>query len=131
MKYMLMMNATKADLKSFGTTLGPDDIQAHIRFMIALNAELKASGELVDAQGLTGPEQAKVVRARDGGGPPAVTDGPFAEAKEFLAGYWLLDCKSPERVYEIAARISGAPGRGGVPLNFPVEVRPVGVKPEV
>jgi hypothetical protein len=129
MKYMLLMSATRADLQSFGTILGPDDIQAHVRFMKELNVELKASGELVDAQGLAGPEQAKLVRARAGGGPPAVTDGPFAEAKEFLAGYWLLDCKSPERVYEIAARISGAPGKGGVPMNFAVEVRPIGVAP--
>ena len=69
--------------------------------------------------------------ARAGGGPPLVTDGPFAEAKEFLAGYWVLDCKSPERVYEIAARISAAPGRGGAPMNFAVEVSPVGVAPDV
>jgi hypothetical protein len=130
MKYMLMMNATKSDWQSFGT-MSPDDIRAHIKFMKALNVELKASGELVDAQGLTGPEQAKVVRAGAGGGPPAVTDGPFPEAKEFLAGYWVLDCKSPERVYEIAARISRAPGRAGTSMSIPVEVRPVGVAPEV
>jgi hypothetical protein len=99
--------------------------------MMDLNADLKASGELLDAQGLSGPEQAKVLRTRPGGGPPAITDGPFPESKEFLAGYWLLECKSLERVYEIASRISGAPGRAGVPLNIPVEIRPVGVAPEV
>jgi hypothetical protein len=131
MKYMLLMSATKADLRSFGTTLGPEDIRAHIRFMKDLNAELRASGELVDAQGLAPPDQTRLVRARAGGGPPVVTDGPFAEAKEFLAGYWLLDVASPERVYEIAARISAAPGRGGAPLNFAVEVSPVGVAPQV
>jgi hypothetical protein len=130
MKYMLLMSATKTDLQSFGTSLGPDDIRAHIKFMHELNAELRASGELVDAQGLTGPEETRLVRARAGGGAPVVTDGPFAEAKEFLAGYWLLDCKTVDRVYQIAARISGAPGRQGAPLNFPVEVRPVGVAPE-
>jgi hypothetical protein len=131
MKYMLLMSTTRANLESFGKTMTPDDFAAHVRFMHTLNEELKASGELVDAQGLTGPEQAKLVRAREGGGPPVVTDGPFAEAKEFLAGYWLLDCKSPERVQEIAARISAAPGRKGAPLNFALEVRPVGVAPEV
>ncbi|HKO90496.1 MAG TPA: YciI family protein, partial [Polyangiaceae bacterium] len=101
-----------------------------VAFMRQLNKDLSASGELVDAQGLTGPEQAKVVRAR-GGEPPAVTDGPFLEAKEFLAGYWVLDCRSPERAIEIAARISAAPGRGGAPLNIPVELRPVGSPPKV
>jgi len=129
MKYMLMMNATKADWGAFGT-MSTQDIQAHIAFMRQLNTELGASGELVDAQGLTGPEQAKVVRAR-GGEAPAVTDGPFSEAKEFLAGYWVLDCRSDARVIEIAARISAAPGRAGAPLNIPVELRPIGAPPQV
>jgi len=130
MKYMLMMNSTKANWDSFATTLTHDEIMAHVTFMKKLNEELKASGELVDAQGLTGPEQTKVVRAR-AGGPPVVTDGPFPEAKEFLAGYWILEVKSPERIMEIAAYISAAPGRGGAPLNIPVEVRPVGSAPPV
>ena len=129
MKYMLMMNATAKDWSGFGA-MAPQDIQAHIGFMRQLNKELGASGELVDAQGLTGPEQAQVVRAR-GGEAPAVTDGPFSEAKEFLAGYWVLDCRSHERVIEIAARISAAPGRGGAPLNIPVELRPIGAPPQV
>jgi len=60
-----------------------------------------------------------------------VTDGPFAETKEYLMGFWILDVKSPERIVEIAAHISGAPGAGGVPMNFPVEIRPVGQAPEV
>jgi hypothetical protein len=131
MKYMLMMNSTKANWDSFATTLTHDDIMAHVRFMKELNERLKASGELVDAQGLTGPEQTKIVRARAGGGPPAITDGPFPEAKEFLAGYWILDVKSHERIIEIAAYISSAPGRAGAPLYIPVEVRPVGEAPPV
>jgi hypothetical protein len=60
-----------------------------------------------------------------------VTDGPFPESKEFLAGYWIVDCKSQERVIELAGYISTAPGRDGAPLNFPVEIRPVGVAPKV
>jgi len=130
MKYMLMMNATKGDWSGFGK-MPPQDIMAHIKFMKDLNVELKASRELVDAQGLSGPEQAKIVRAKGPGGGVAVTDGPFPEAKEFLAGYWLLECKSLERVVEIAARISAAPGVGGAPLNIPVELREVGAPPEV
>jgi len=129
MKYMLMMNATQADWAGF-ETMAPEDIRAHVAFMRQLNKELSAAGELVDAQGLTGPEQAKVVRAR-GGEAPAVTDGPFSETKEFLAGYWVLDCRSQERVIEIAARVSAAPGRAGVPLNIPVELRPIGSAPQV
>jgi hypothetical protein len=130
MKYMLLMQATQTNWASFGT-MPPEDIKAHIQFMKTLNVDLAASGELVSAEGLTGPEAAKQVRAREGGGAPIVTDGPFAEAKEFLAGYWILDCKTPERAIEIAARISTAPGRGGAPMNFPVELRPVGVAPDV
>jgi hypothetical protein len=129
MKYMLMMSATRAELQSFGATMTHDDFKAHVAFMAKLNDDLKASGELVDAQGLSGPEQTKIVRARPGGGPPAVTDGPFPEAKEFLAGFWILDCKTPERVIEIAAYISTAPGHDGVPLCIPVEISPVGEAP--
>jgi hypothetical protein len=117
-------------MQTFGT-LPPEDIRAHIGFMIKFNAGLKTSGELVDAQGLTGPEQAKIVRARAGGGAPAVTDGPFPESKEFLAGYWIVEVRSPERAVEIASLISAAPGRGGVPMNIPVELREVGVAPDV
>lgn len=121
---MLLMNGTNADLKAFGT-FSSDDIQAHMRFMGRLNEELKASGEYVFAEGLTMPDQAKLVRARNDG--PPITDGPFAESKEFLAGFWILECKSLERAVEIAAKISAAPGRGGAPLNFAVELRPIGV----
>jgi hypothetical protein len=127
-KYMLLMQASHANWQSFGA-MAPAEIQAHIQFMFALNRDLKASGELVDAQGLSGPEQAKMVRAAPGG--PAITDGPFPESKEFLAGYWLLECRSLERAVEIAARISSAPGPNGAPMNFPVELRPVGVPPQV
>jgi hypothetical protein len=71
-----------------------------------------------------------VVRAGKGG-KPEVTDGPFAEAKEFLAGYWIVDCETPQRAYEIAARASAAPGVGGAPLNVPIEVREVMSAPPV
>lgn len=129
MKFMLMMTGTRKGMDSF-SSMPPEDIKAHIAFMITLNKELATSGELVDAQGLAGFDQAKIVQARSNGEPPAITDGPFLESKEFLAGYWLLECRTPERAIEIAARISTAPGRGGVPMNFPVEVRPVGSAPE-
>jgi len=61
--------------------------------------------------------------------PRAVTDGPFAESKEFLIGFWIVDVDSPERAYEIAGKASAAPGPGGAPLGIPIEVRPIGVAP--
>jgi hypothetical protein len=70
------------------------------------------------------PAEARIVSAT-GGGAPAVTDGPYPEAKEFLAGYWIVDVASPEEAYAIAARASAAPGPGGAPLNMPIEVRQV------
>jgi hypothetical protein len=123
MKYMLLMQGTKTNWDNF-LAMPPEDIKAHIAFMTRVNKELTESGELVDAQGLAGPEQAKIVRAQ-AGGPPVVSDGPFPEAKEFLAGWWIVDVESPERAIAIAARNSTAPGRGGVPLNIPIEVRQV------
>jgi hypothetical protein len=91
--------------------------------MIGFSKELGASGELVSAEGLAMPDQAKVVRAGKDGAP--ITDGVFPESKEFLAGYWIVDVETPERAYEIAARASAAPGPGGIPLNMPIEVRQV------
>ncbi|MDR0346533.1 MAG: YciI family protein [Nocardiopsaceae bacterium] len=102
----------------------PEDIRAHIAFQHELNADLMASGELVEAQGLAGPELAKIVTF-SGEGVPVVTDGPFAESKEWLAGYRMVDVESEARAVEIAARASASPGPGGVPIRQPVEVRQV------
>jgi hypothetical protein len=124
MKYMLMMHAPKGDGDWAVSSWAPADLAAHIDFMVRLNQEIAATGELVDGQGLAGPGEAKIVRAT-AGGAPAVTDGPFPEAKEFLAGYLIVDVDRPERAYELAARTSAAPGKGGVPMNMPIEVRQV------
>jgi hypothetical protein len=129
MKYMIMMHAPKGDGDWQVASWAPADLKAHLDFMHALGAEMTATGELVDGQGLAGPGEAKIVRA-GAGGAPAVTDGPFPEAKEFLAGYWIVDVDRPERAYELAARVSGAPGRGGVPLGMPIEVRQVMSAPD-
>ena len=99
----------------------PEDVRAHIDFQLALNAELLATGELVDAQGLS--EQAKTVT--NSGTAPVVTDGPFPESKELLAGYRLIDVESIDRAVEIAARASAAPGPDGVPIGTHIEVRQV------
>ena len=89
--------------------------------------ELTASGEFVATQGLARPQEAKVVLGEKGGMP--VTDGVFPEGKEFLAGFWILNVQSPERAFEIAARISTVPGPGGAPLYMAIEVRPIGSPP--
>jgi hypothetical protein len=102
----------------------PGDIKAHIAFQQALNAELAGRGELVDAQGLAGPELAKFV-VWDGTGAPVITDGPFPESKELLAGYRLVDVETAGRAIEIAAQASAAPGMNGVPIRQPIEVRQV------
>lgn len=122
MKYVLMMNTMKAGSGGF-PGWSQQDIHAHIAFMLDLNRDLRASGELVGAEGLTFPDQARLVRAGKDGLP--VTDGVFPESKEFLAGFWIVDVGGPERAYEIAARASAAPGAGGAPLNMPIEVRRV------
>jgi len=122
MKYMLLMNYPPG-----GPPLGewaPEDVKASGVHMGAIHEELAASGELVGAEGLTGPEAAKIV-THDGVGAPVVTDGPFPESKEFLAGYWLVDVESEERAIEIAARTSAAPGPGGKPTAREIQVRPV------
>jgi hypothetical protein len=102
----------------------PEEVKAHIDFQLRLNDELRERGELVDAQGLSGPEQVKIVTC-DGAGAPVVTDGPFAESKEFLAGYRIVDVESLERAIEIAAQASAAPAQGGAPIKQPIEVREV------
>lgn len=122
MKYMLMMNVPGQGPYQIGNW-PKADIQAHIGHMIALNKKLRAAGEFVGAEGLTGPDQAKLVRAGTDGAP--ITDGVFPESKEFLAGYWIVDVESPARAYEIAAEASAAPGPGGAPMNMAIEVREV------
>ena len=123
MRYMLMMHVPGGEAEYRITSWTPEDFQAHIAFMHQLNKELTERGELVGAEGLAPPGQAKLVRVGKNGVPD--TDGPFAESKEFLAGYWLVDVDRPERAYEIAAKASSAPGPGGTPLVIPIEVRQV------
>jgi hypothetical protein len=122
MKYILMMNIPKIGYGVFGTW-SQKDIEANIKFVKGINKDLLESGEFVGAEGLALPHQAKVVRAGKDGIP--ITDGVFPEAKEFLAGYLIVDVESAKRADEIAAIWSAAPGPGGLPLNMPIEVRQV------
>jgi len=138
MKYILMLTGTKAEFDWY-TKWSPQDYEAQAAFMHTFHKELRDSGVLVAAEGLAFPDQARVVRAGSDGSPivtkgvvrgvkdgaPFVTDGVFPESKEFLAGYTIIDVESAEQAYEIAARLSAAPGPGGVPGNIPIEVRQV------
>jgi hypothetical protein len=122
MKFMLMMNSPGGGPYQIWKW-PPEDFQAHIAFMKRFAAKLGSNGELVDAQGLAGPDQAKLVKGGKDGAP--ITDGVFPESKEFLAGYWIIDVDTRERAYAIAAEASMAPGPGGAPLHLLIEVREV------
>jgi len=128
-KYMLLIHGNSKGWEDLDDW-SQEDLQAMVRFMHGINADLSDSGELLDAQGLAGPEYAKTVRASQDG-EPIITDGPFSETKEVLAGFWLLEVSSEQRALEIATRISATPGPGGILINQPVEVHPIGEPPAV
>ena len=119
MKYMLMMFGSAGEMMQ---TQSEDWVREMIRFMVKFDDDLRESGELVFAEGLADGSTAKVV-SLDGGGAPVVTDGPYAEAKESLIGFWVLDVASEERAVEIAAQVAHYSGK--------VEMRQVGSPPEV
>ena len=122
MKFMLMMLGTQKNWESL-STWSPAEFKAHIEFMKRFAGNLAAAGELVMAEGLDMPVNARIVSGK--GGPPVITDGPFPESKEFLAGFWIVDVPTRERAIEIAGAASAAPGPGGKPLGIPIEVRQV------
>ena len=122
MKYVLMMNCPKTGYEQFGAW-PKKDIEAHLAFMHRFNKQLHDSGEWVSAEALSSPMEAKLVRAGHDGAP--ITDGVFPEAKEYLAGSWIIDVDTPERAYALAAQVSAAPGPGGKPFNMAIEVRQV------
>ncbi|MFI1676103.1 MULTISPECIES: YciI family protein [unclassified Streptomyces] len=130
MKYLVMVQGSQADYEAMSGKPSADspawsekELQAMFAFMSELNNDLAESGELVDGQGLTEPAQTRFV-SRDKDGRPVITDGPYGETKEVLAGYWVLDCESLERVTEIALRISECPAPEGV-VDPPVVIRPI------
>jgi len=124
MRFMLNQNYAPIEGVEPMSKWAPEEVQGHIDAQVRINRELNERGELVEALALTGPELARIV-VSDGTGDPAVSDGPFPAAKEFLAGYRIVDVESPQRALDIAAQASAAPGPGGVPLEQPIEVREV------
>ncbi|MBW5422515.1 hypothetical protein GKQ77_13235 [Streptomyces sp. BG9H] len=130
MKYLVMVQGSQADYEAMAGKASENspawseqELQAMFAFMTEVSNDLAESGELIDGQGLTEPAQARFVSAGEDG-RPVITDGPYGETKEVLAGYWLVDCESLERVTEIAARITQCPGPEGM-VEPPVVIRPV------
>ena len=104
----------------------PEEIDAHITYMNDFAARLEKSGEFVDGQALS-PEGTFV--RYDGPARPPVTDGPFAETKDLIAGWMAIDVDSYERAVELAGELSAAPGQGGEPIYEWLEVRPFLTEP--
>ena len=129
MKFMMIMQCTQKAWEGLATWK-PEEFRAHIQFMHDFNAQLRRSGEFVLAEGLDMPQNAKIVQAHDAK-KPVVSDGPFAETKEFLAGWWIVDVASEDRAIALAAQASVSPGPGGKPLGIPIELRRVGEAPKV
>ena len=129
MRFMLLQNYAPIEGVEPMSRWTPEEIEAHIDFQIRLNAELTERGELIDAQGPAGPDLAKFV-TRDGEGVPVVTDGPFPEFKELLAGYRIVDVESPDMATSPTPRTQfGRRGSRPPRLGFPnarPSIRPAG-----
>jgi hypothetical protein len=121
-RYMLLVNFDGGTVEAPMDEWKPEEVTAHMDYYRALNAELRETGELVAAEALAGPDLAKIVTS-DGRTAPVVTDGPFQEIKEWIAGYMMVDVDSEQRAVEIAARYSAVPGPDGIPLEQPIHVR--------
>ncbi|MEV0715598.1 YciI family protein [Asanoa sp. NPDC050611] len=134
MKYMIMLAGSQRDFDML-TGSGehawtPADLAALHEFMTKWNNELVESGEFVDGQGLAAPVHTRRVSLRDG--VPVVTDGPYAETQEVLAGYTIVECDSFDRATEIAAKLADTPHPAGAQLanEWYVDVRPIAGAPE-
>jgi hypothetical protein len=122
MKYLLIVNFQPGVVDTPMDEWKPEEIDAHLDYYRVLQRELESSGELVGSEVLAGPDLAKVVTF-DGVTAPVVTDGPFQESKEWVAGYQIVDVDSEARAIEIAAKISAVPGPGGRSIEQPIIVR--------
>ena len=130
MRFMLLQNYGGMEADSAPMyEWSPEEVKAHIDFQQSLNRQLEELGELIDAQGLAAPDDARFV-VSDGASAPVVTDGPFPESKELLAGYRIVEVDSLERALHIAAQASAAPGQGGAPIRQRIEVRQVMSAPD-
>ncbi|GLY66670.1 YciI family protein [Amycolatopsis taiwanensis] len=124
MKYLLLKHYRGAPAPANDVPMDrwtPEEVHAHIQYMSDFAARLEKSGEFVDGQALA-PEGAFV--RYDGEGRPPVTDGPFAETKDLIAGWYIIDVESWDRAVQLAGELSAAPGAGGQPIHEWLEVRP-------
>lgn len=120
MKYMILVYGSQQDYDSLAGKGDPAELNAIGEFLATFTGDLAASGELVDTQGLAAPVLARRIQLREG--VQVVTDGPYPETEEVVAGYWIVDCAGIDRATEIAARLNHAPGR---PAAGGVVIRPV------
>ena len=129
MKYMILTFASQQNYEemvgtpSSGPAWTAEDFAAMGVFMQAFSRELVDSGELVETRGLSAPVHTRRVDLQRGA--PVVTDGPYAEAEEVLAGYWIVECDSFDRATEIAARLTACPGPEHVRASAFADVRPI------
>jgi hypothetical protein len=129
MKYMILTYASQRDYDGMaGKPTGEpvwsaEDFAAMGAFMESFNQELAESGELVETRGLAAPVLTRRLRLENG--VPVVTDGPYAEAQEVLAGYWIVECESFDRATELAGRLASCPAPAEVAANAVADVRPI------
>jgi hypothetical protein len=128
-KYMILLYGSQRDYDAMAGKAADrpawsgEDLAAMGSFMESFNKDLAESGELVDTRGLTAPVHARRIQLQSG--VPVVTDGPYPETQEVLAGFWIVDCESFDRATEIAARITNCPGPDGAAADSVVDVRPI------
>jgi hypothetical protein len=123
-KYLLLKHYRGAPTSGNDVPMGqwtPEEVGAHVQYMGDFAARLEESGEFIDSQALS--PQGVWVRS-DGEGQPPVTDGPFAETKDLIAGWMVIDVDSYDRALELAGELSAAPGAGGQPIHEWLELRP-------
>ena len=121
-RYLLVVNFEGGVCETPMEEWKPEEVTAHLDYYRALHRELVDSGELVESEVLAPPNLAKIVTS-DGGGAPVVTDGPFQEFKEWVAGYQIIDVESEERAIEIAGKLSAVPGPDGIATQQPIHLR--------
>ena len=122
MNYLILMYGSQRDFDLM-TAAPPEDFAPMHEFMESFTKDLVDSGELVDTRGLDAPVHTRRVSQRNG--VPVVTDGPYAETQEVLAGYWVVDCESFDRATRIAGRLAACPSPGGVFADGYCDVRPI------
>ncbi|MFB7712542.1 YciI family protein [Streptomyces sp. NPDC056105] len=130
MKYLMMVTGTQLDYEAMAgkasegnPAWGEKDIQTMFAHMQKINDDLAETGEMLAGEGLAEPAKTRFVTP-DAKGRPVVSDGPYGETKELLAGFWILECESLDRVTEIAERVAECPAPAGAPAR-PVVIRPI------